>query len=116
MDVPGQDPEICLVLDQFGPVASLEEVPAMPEAACPPISVRREEQLHARGEVWARCLEDQVEAIGQEDKGTQQASRPPNRALQASQKPLAVGIVLDVLLPAVTPCHDMTNGIGVLDP
>ena len=29
MDVAGQDREIRLVLDQLGPVAALEEVPAM---------------------------------------------------------------------------------------
>ncbi len=26
------------------------------------------------------------------------------------------GIVLDDVLPAVTPCHDMIDGIGILDP
>ena len=45
MDVAGQDPEIRLVLDQLGPVAALEEVPAMAVATGPPIGVRREEQL-----------------------------------------------------------------------
>ena len=69
MDVAGQDPEIRLVLDQLGPVAALEEVPAMAVATSPPIGVRREEQLHALGEVGAGRLEDQVEVIGQEDKG-----------------------------------------------
>ena len=53
--------EIRLVLDQLGPVAALEEVPAMAVATSPPIGVRREEQLHALGEVGARRLEDQVE-------------------------------------------------------
>ena len=115
MDVAGQDPEIRLVLDQFGPVASLEEVPAMPVAACPPIGVRREEQLHSLGEVGARRFEDQVEVIGQADEGIQRPSRPPDRALQASHQPHAIGIVLDDVLPAVTPCHDMIDGIGVLD-
>ena len=71
MDVACQDPEIRLVLDQLGPVAALEEVPAMAVATSPPIGVRREEQLHALGEVGARRLEDQVEVIGQEDKGIQ---------------------------------------------
>jgi len=97
-------------------VASLEEVAAMPVAASPSIGVRREEQLHALGEVGARRFEDQVEVIGQEDEGVQRPSRPPNRALQASHQPPAVGIVLDDVLPAVTPCHDMIDGIGVLDP
>ena len=116
MDVAGQDPEIRLVLDQLGPVAALEEVPAMAVATSPPIGVRREEQLHALGEVGARRLEDQVEVIGQEDKGIQRPSRPPNGAFQASHQPPAVGIVLDDVLPAVTPCHDMIDGIGILDP
>jgi hypothetical protein len=85
-------------------------------ATSPPIGVRREEQLHALGEVGARRLEDQVEVIGQEDKGIQLPSRPPNGAFQASHQPPAVGIVLDDVLPAVTPCHDMIDGIGILDP
>ena len=42
MDVASQDPEIRLVLDQLGPVAALEEVPAMAVATSPPIGVRRE--------------------------------------------------------------------------
>ena len=37
MDVAGQDPEIRLVLDQLGPVAALEEVPAMAVATSPPV-------------------------------------------------------------------------------
>ena len=35
---------------------------------------------------------------------------------QASHQPPAVGIVLDDVLPAVTPCQDMIDGIGILDP
>ena len=31
-------------------------------------------------------------------------------------QPPAVSIVLDDVLPAVTPCHDMIDGIGILDP
>ena len=54
--------------------------------------------------------------IGQEDEGIQRPSRPPDRALQASHQPPAVGIVLDDVLPAVTPYHDMMDGIGILDP
>ena len=42
--------------------------------------------------------------------------RPPNGAIQASHQPPAVGIVLDDVLPAVTPCHDMIDGIGILNP
>jgi len=91
-------------------------VPAMAVATSPPIGVRREEQLHAFGEVGARRLEDQVEVIGQEDIGIHQPSRPPDGAFQASHQPPAVGIVLDDVLPAVTPCHDMIDSIGILDP
>ena len=70
------------------PREPLEEVPAMAVATSPPIGVRREEQLHALGEVGARRLEDQVEVIGQEDKGIQRPSRPPNGALrQATSRP-----------------------------
>src|SRR5208337_1414169 len=42
--------------------------------------------------------------------------RAPNGALQATHQPPAVGIVQDDALPAVTPCHDMIDGIGILDP
>ena len=86
----------------------------MAVATSPPIGVRREEQLHALGEVGAGRLEDQVEVIGQEDKGIQRPSRPPHGALQASHQPPAVGIVLDDVLPAVIPCQDMIDGIGIL--
>ena len=66
----------------------------------PEIRLFSQSQLHALGEVGARRLEDQVEVIGQEDKGIQRPSRPPNGAFQASHQPPAVGIVLDdVLLP-----------------
>ena len=60
----------------------------MAVATSPPIGVRREEQWHALGEVGARRLEDQVEVIGQEDKGIQRPSRPPNGAFrQATSRP-----------------------------
>ena len=36
-------------------------------------------------------------------------------APEATANSAAVGIVLDDVLPAVTPCHDMIDGIGILD-
>ena len=69
--------------------------------------------MHALGEVGGGRLEDQVEVIGQEDKGIQ--DHPDGlTACSGKHQPPAVGIVLDDVLPAVTPCHDMIDGIGMV--
>src|SRR5208283_6024900 len=41
VNVAGEDPEIGLVLDQFRPIASLEEMPAEPMTASPPVGIGR---------------------------------------------------------------------------
>src|SRR4051812_13367412 len=47
--------------------------------------------------------EDEVKVIGHEDEGVEHPSRSSHGPLQAVHQPLAVGIVLDDVLPAVAP-------------
>ena len=78
--------------------------------------VGREEDLHAPGQVGPRCPHDQVEVIGQHNEGIQHPTGPPDSALQARHQPLAIVIVRDDVLPAVTPGHDMVDGVVILNP
>ena len=78
-----------------------------------PVSVR----LFGQAEIRCRFV-----FSGKNDEPTPDFPRisrnrgPDSGAFQASHQPPAVGIVLDDVLPAVTPCHDMIDGIGILDP
>ena len=57
--------------------------------------------MHPLGEVGPGRLEDQVKVIGHDDEGVEHPSRSSDGPFQAGQQPLAVGIVLDDVLPAV---------------
>ena len=52
MDVAADGPIVALVLDEFGPVPSLEKVPDPTTSPSVPDGVRRQELLHAPAQDW----------------------------------------------------------------
>ena len=48
MHVSGDRPEVSLIFDQFGTVASLENMPGKPVPSRPNIGVARQKRLHPR--------------------------------------------------------------------
>ena len=115
VNVAGEDPEIGLVLDQFRPIASLEEMPAEPMTASPPVGIGREQQLHTPGEVGSGRFEHQVEMIGHQHEGVEDPPRTMNCLLQPAEQPLPVRVVANNVLPGVAAGHDVVNRISILD-
>lgn len=115
MNVAGEDPEIGLVLDQFRPIASLEEMPAEPMAVGPPVGIGREQQLHTFGEVGSGRFEHQMEMIGHQDEGIEDPPRTLNCLLQTADEPLPVRVVANDVLPGIAAGHDVVNRISILD-
>ena len=71
VDIPADGPIVALILDEFGPVPSLEQVPDSTMSSSMPDGIRREELLHAPRKIGARRLEEQVQVVLHEYEGEQ---------------------------------------------
>jgi len=76
MDVAADGPIVALVLDEFGPVPSLEQVPDPTTSPSVPDGVRRQELLHTPRKIGAGRLEQQVQVVPHEDEREQLPAAP----------------------------------------
>ena len=115
MHVPRDGPEVCLILNQLGPVSALEHVTAEVVPSCRGVGVRRQEALHASRQVGLGRLQHQVQMIGQDHEREDLPRRAVDAPRQLIHEPLAVVVVADDVLAAVSTGHDMVDRAGVLD-
>ena len=115
MNTSRDAPEIDLVLYRLGAIASLEDMAAQSMAPRPSIHVRREESLYSSGEVGLGRPRDDVQMVGHDHEG----EHPPRAAnggpTQLLDETIAVGVISNDILTAVTTGHQMINRAGTLN-
>ena len=108
-------PEVGLVLDQLGPIATQEDMPAEPMAPRSGVGIGGEEGLYAAGQVGLGRFENHMEMVGQDDEGVYVPGTAERGPTEIGSQTVAVGVVSDYVLPAVAAGHEVVEGARTLD-
>ena len=116
MDVADQLAEVRLLLSDDGLESTLEEVSDALVAGVEGGSVPAKEAVHGPGEGDAAGAQQEVHVIGQQGPGINGQLTRRGQTRQAKEEVRPVAVVAKDGATFDTPCHDVVEGVGSIEP